>query len=225
MQISLRGGNPDELKAIVNAVTAAYLTEAVNTERNRQSQRIDKLEAISNQWEERYRGKRKELETLGARFLQRDVSLVELNRKVSMDHIAHLKRELTRINLELSAAEVEQTAQRDSTSTSATEASKGDVTVAANPSSQATSTQFDRRVAVLKAQQVVLRSELEADKFEIARSTDVPLDVKLLDDEIERIARTLSALGAETDSLRLQVQAPLRVQELQTAIVTKVTKN
>ncbi len=49
MRVSIEGDNPDELRAIVNAVAQSYLDDAVNKRKNQNSDRRDKLKKLEDQ--------------------------------------------------------------------------------------------------------------------------------------------------------------------------------
>src|SRR5262249_46300763 len=64
LSISMSGPNPDELKALVNAIRDAYLKEIVNKENNARKTRLELLQRKADDFEEKLEAKRKELDKL-----------------------------------------------------------------------------------------------------------------------------------------------------------------
>jgi capsular exopolysaccharide synthesis family protein len=58
LSVSFSGDPPEEVKTIVDAVVAAYLTEIVNKEQIKRQARLDQLEKISTKYQENLRQKR-----------------------------------------------------------------------------------------------------------------------------------------------------------------------
>jgi capsular exopolysaccharide synthesis family protein len=107
LRISMSGENPNDLPKLVNAVKDSYLNRIVNAERNRRLTRLRDLEHIYDQSEEAIRKKRDDLRMLAEQLGTGDPEALTHRQQYALEHYAALKREDTRLRLELMRAEVE----------------------------------------------------------------------------------------------------------------------
>jgi hypothetical protein len=96
-------------------VTNAYLREVVESDRNKQVARVAHLERIASEFDEKSRIKRHQLGELARRFGIVDTSVLDVKQRIAIEHNTYLRRELTRVNLELIKARIEQSTQEKAT--------------------------------------------------------------------------------------------------------------
>jgi hypothetical protein len=108
LQISLNGDNPDEMKAIVNAVTDAYMDSIVNAEQSERAHRVTHLEKVHDQISQKVHNKHVILDQLHKALAEPQT---EVGQRIAIEHIVHIKQELTRVNLELIKARVDQSTE------------------------------------------------------------------------------------------------------------------
>lgn len=110
LKISLQGDRPKELAEIVNAVKDAYLEEVVLAERKKRIARLNDLERIFEQTEEKVRRKEQRVENLAKQLGTGDAKALSFKQQMALEHFSLLKREHARIRFELMQEQI-----RDST--------------------------------------------------------------------------------------------------------------
>jgi hypothetical protein len=259
--------------------------------------RLAQLDRTADEFADRYRQKRVDIRALSEVQGIVHQSLHESKQRMSVEHITHLRRELTRVNLELIKTQVEQSAQAKAA------ASRGDAPVpetvvsenvdadssigklrervealqeaientsriTADPrthrlaaasreleeAKQALETRradirlavleklragavnhahisvsrLDSQIAILNAQRDFLQKELEAER-EIERqeldaaalSANQTIELQMLREEVDQIAKIWSTVVAEQEALRVELRAPPRVTEIHPAEVSR----
>ncbi|MFN0199696.1 MAG: GumC family protein, partial [Planctomycetaceae bacterium] len=101
IKISLTSTHPRDATALVNAVTEAYLEEAVNQERNKKLQRKSYLERVSSENEEKLRSKRNTLKRLAMQLETSDSNALTDRQKMQIELLSQTRREHTTIRFEL----------------------------------------------------------------------------------------------------------------------------
>ncbi len=108
MTITLRGDNPGELIGIVNAVTAAYLSEVVNAEHNRRAAQYDALKKKYGEYVEEITERR---EVIKQQLTQlagtEDAETLQVLRAMALTEVDSLRNELAHLRSEQRSAELE----------------------------------------------------------------------------------------------------------------------
>ena len=113
LKISLQGDRPKELAAIVNAVKDAYLEEVVLAERKKRIARLNDLERIFEQTEEKVRQKEQRVENLAKQLGTGDAKALSFKQQMALEHFSLLKREHARIRFELMQEQIRDTTGAD----------------------------------------------------------------------------------------------------------------
>ncbi|TXT37453.1 MAG: capsular exopolysaccharide biosynthesis protein, partial [Planctomycetota bacterium] len=106
LRISLTGDRPNELAEIVNAVKDAYLEEVVNAERKLRIARLNDLERIFEQTEEKVRQKEGRVNNLAQELGTGDAKALTIKQQMAMEYFAQLRREHARVRFELMRLQV-----------------------------------------------------------------------------------------------------------------------
>ena len=230
LKISLQGDHPKEVAQIVNAVKDAYLEEVVLAERKKRIARLNDLERIFEQTEEKVRQKEQRVENLAKQLGTGDAKALSFKQQMALEHFSLLKREHARIRFELMQEQI-----RDSTG-----ADLDSVVLAPRSARQNANTQLTeqearrmlamRRIAHLKEmiaryeKQVVdpqhpsilkYREELASLKTALGQSPDEEggeegsrLDVlkrqeELMSEELDKYAEMVKNIGTSSFELEL----------------------
>jgi hypothetical protein len=105
LRIGMSGDNPEELVTLVDAVVDAYLKEVVHPERNQKLVRLDELEKICGQAEEKIRTQREKLTRLAESLKTIDPERLTQRQKVLLDAYSQGQQQVDGIMLELRRAE------------------------------------------------------------------------------------------------------------------------
>lgn len=108
LQISMSGDRPDELTAIVNAVKDAYLDEVVLADRKKRIARLNDLERIYNQTEDKVRQKEKRVENLAKQLGTGDTRALSYKQQMALEHFSLLKREHSKLRFVLMQEQIRQ---------------------------------------------------------------------------------------------------------------------
>lgn len=106
LRISLTGDEPTELAEIVNAVRDAYLVEVVNADRKQRIARLNDLERIFEQTEDKVRMKEKRVNDLAQELGTGDAQALTIKQQMAMEYFAQLRREHARVRFELMREQV-----------------------------------------------------------------------------------------------------------------------
>ncbi len=101
MHVSLRGDDPAEAAALVNAVIDAYLTEIVDVEQGRRRERLNDLEQIHSEKESELRTKRSQLKQLAEQLGSSDRDALNLRAQLAMQQFAAFRGELSKVQMQL----------------------------------------------------------------------------------------------------------------------------
>jgi len=105
MRVSLKGKNPKELAALVDAVVEAYKTEVVDKERAEENQRLSDYEEIYAEQEAKFRDRWHDLNVLVEDIGTGDPEALSLKQRQTLEAYATLRKELVAIQIELMRAE------------------------------------------------------------------------------------------------------------------------
>jgi len=106
LRIALTGDRPEELAAIVNAVKDAYLDEVVLAERKERLSRLNDLERIFEQTENKVRQKEERVSGLAKELGSGDSKALTIKQQMALEYFADLQREHSRVRFELMRAQV-----------------------------------------------------------------------------------------------------------------------
>lgn len=106
LKISLSGGNPEDITKIVNAVKDAYLDEVVLADRKQRITRLNELERIHSETEEKVRQKEQRVESLAKELGTGDSQALSIKHQMALEQISLLRREHARVRFELMRAQI-----------------------------------------------------------------------------------------------------------------------
>jgi hypothetical protein len=195
LRIGLAGRPEKELAAVVDAVAETYLKEVVHAARNQKLVRLDELEKICSQAEEKVRSQRDKLTRL-REALKVGPGMSSVRQQHLLRDLTDCTRELRRVKLAHAAARVRLKRAR---------------------AESADTRKLDEEVAVLAEQEILLADEAkrllaQADDKERA---SIELDGRRL--EIERAEGILKGFRAEREMLELEVRSSSGIRLLQRA--------
>jgi hypothetical protein len=117
MRIGMSGSDPEELMSIVDAVVAAYMEEIVRAEDNRQLDRIRKLKAVSELYEQNLCQERRAYRDLAESAHTKNEFVLAVKQQVAQERLAAARKELISLKSQLRTLRIEvevQTARMDS---------------------------------------------------------------------------------------------------------------
>jgi len=195
IQVRLRGDDPIEIAMIVNAVTAAYLDDAVRKDRTERESRYDVLvtkfkEVMSELKQERDRSEALELAVKGgegaeAGWLERDLE--------------GFSTELTSVRVALRSVEAD--------------------IAAATATGEPADAKLTARQNVLADQAVALNAEIERVRTKLRARQQVAAECEASRREVERLQRVADQLGLQVGSQAATINMPPRVRLLEEAPV------
>jgi polysaccharide biosynthesis transport protein len=106
LKISLEGDNPEDITKIVNAVKDAYLDEVVLADRKQRITRLNELERIHSETEEKVRQKEQRVESLAKELGTGDSQALSIKHQMALEQISLLRREHARVRFELMRAQI-----------------------------------------------------------------------------------------------------------------------
>jgi hypothetical protein len=105
LRIGMSGDNPEELVTLVDAVVDAYLKEVVHPDRNQKLVRLDELEKICGQSEEKIRAQREKMTRLAESLKTIDPERLAQRQKVALEAHSIGQQQVDAIQLELRRAQ------------------------------------------------------------------------------------------------------------------------
>lgn len=207
VRIALTGDRPAELAEIVNAVKDAYLEEVVNAERKQRIARLNDLERIFEQTEEKVRLKEKRVNSLAQELGTGDVQALTIKQQMAMEYFAQLRREHARVRFELMRVQVGDQTKSGSGENGESESVDTESDVPA--SNGATSNKLSKHSAAAG-----LETELDAAEFDGTKSGLAKRRSKQLKELISRFEKqvvnkkhpTLVAYRSELEELDKELQ-------------------
>lgn len=101
MQISLKGRDPAEASALVNAVLDAYMKEVVEMEHNRRRSRLSELDGVYTEKEEDVRKKRNEVRKMASDLGTAEADALALKQRMAIQEVSDYQRQLSQTTFEL----------------------------------------------------------------------------------------------------------------------------
>jgi capsular exopolysaccharide synthesis family protein len=101
MRLSLEGDNPDELKAVIDAVKTAYIKDVVNKDRAQRFARYQQLEKLGESYRQTLQGIREKIRTLTADVGTGDPTAAAVKEKFLQEQIYMAQRELLSVESEM----------------------------------------------------------------------------------------------------------------------------
>jgi polysaccharide biosynthesis transport protein len=198
MEISLAGGNPEEVAGIVNAVVCSYTDEVVNFELKRRMDRFERLKKIKETYSESLKKRRETVRKL-SESLGRGEPLADAGHDGLLRHDDDLRTRRTQLRME--RAEVESLlARRKKGEGAAAEPVRKEIV------------QLEDRLAVLTASQVALDEELERLAREMHDLARLELGLKDHKEEIAQMEEARRRIAAEVEALTIELEAPPRIR-------------
>ena len=106
-RISMSGDKPDDLAALVNAVTDAYRKEVVEVESNDRRVRRDQLQDIYDEYQRTLEQKRNDLKKLAHKIGSKDKQTIRYTQELALERLSSVRRELLQIQSDLRKAKAE----------------------------------------------------------------------------------------------------------------------
>ncbi len=149
LNISMSGNGPDGLATLVNAVAESYLVEVVNVEAKDRRKRFVQLQKMYDDYTERLKQKRLELENLARELGSADQSNVRLTHALALENRSVMERELLRIRMDLRQAEIELSVLGEAGKANTEEATPNDAVVEETIRNDAVVLQYQGRISKL----------------------------------------------------------------------------
>jgi hypothetical protein len=111
VRVALRGDDPVELKALVEAVTNAYIKEVVDADRAAREGRVLRLRQAYAALAEKCSALKNQRRDVSALIGTAATAEQEVQQRIELEHAAFLQRELTRVSLELVKAQLDRPVQ------------------------------------------------------------------------------------------------------------------
>lgn len=106
LKISLAGSDPEDITKLVNAVKDAYLDEVVLADRKQRISRLNELERLHSETEEKVRQKEQRVESLAKELGTGDSQALSIKHQMALEQISLLRREHARVRFELMRAQI-----------------------------------------------------------------------------------------------------------------------
>jgi chromosome segregation ATPase len=210
VQVSLSprcGASGTDQAAIINAVVRAYLEEVANVDIKRRVDRHSKLKKIKQTYTEIIKERRE-----SARKLSESVGSDGHPSAAEQNSLAHRYERLLdqrrKLRLDRAAAETV-LGRRQKAANRETDPVRKEIA------------QLEDRLAILTAQDTVLQDELSQVAGKKRSAVEASLDLKELNDEIAQFEEAARKVGAEVESLNIELAAPPRVQIIEHAVPPK----
>jgi hypothetical protein len=199
VRLSLDGGPRRELAVILNAVVDAYMTGVIDTEFNDRLQRLQHLEKLYGTYQDNLKTQRDNLRTIARSAGKGDGDVtVDLRKRMLTESLSLREKAALEIRLKLVEAE----------------------TLAERRKDPAEAGPLQDQIAILAAQ----RKALEEDRRQLldeygSLNTPNPDAVDLENEQqnIALTAETAAKVGREIEALKVELQAPRRVQVVDSA--------
>ncbi|HMP18221.1 MAG TPA: AAA family ATPase, partial [Gemmatales bacterium] len=107
LRIALHGENPEEIKAIVQAVRQAYFTKVVDREKNLRRDRLEEMEKHWKRYDETLREKRAKLRELAESVGSGEAKAIAMKQQFALENLAALEKEYFSIGADLRRQRVE----------------------------------------------------------------------------------------------------------------------
>jgi succinoglycan biosynthesis transport protein ExoP len=210
VQVSLSprcGASGTDQAAIINAVVRAYLEEVANVDIKRRVDRHSKLKKIKQTYREIIKERRE-----SARKLSGSVGSDGHPSAAEQNSLAHRYERLLdqrrKLRLDRAAAETV-LGRRQKAANRETDPVRKEIA------------QLEDRLAILTAEDKVLQDELSQAAGKKRSAVEGALDMKSLNDEIAQMEEAARKVGAEVETLNIELEAPPRVQIIDNAVPPK----
>lgn len=107
LRLTMQGDRPEELVAVVNAVTNAYLTEVVNGEQRERRDRLSELEKVLQNLDDQSRSQRNQLERLTVNLSTSDSQAIMVKQQLAAEHFARLRKELAEVRFDIMRSQIQ----------------------------------------------------------------------------------------------------------------------
>lgn len=106
LKISLAGSDPEDITKLVNAVKDAYLDEVVLADRKQRISRLNELQRLHSETEEKVRQKEQRVESLAKELGTGDSQALSIKHQMALEQISLLRREHARVRFDLMRAQI-----------------------------------------------------------------------------------------------------------------------
>jgi hypothetical protein len=208
--ISMTGGDPKEIKLLVDAVQQAYFTEIVDKEGNLRQKRLDQLKKLSGDLESQLKGKKATLKQLAIGLGSQDNGPRAAKAEFAKKQLDALWNELLDVKSQQRKLQVKiDLAQR-----------RGQE-AADSPPLKADRARYQQELEFLKALEKALSEDATRCNQELDAGKKGAVDLSYLQDEIKQVEEISRRAAAQVQMLQVEIQAPVRVSLFEAASVTK----
>jgi hypothetical protein len=211
LRVTMKGHRTDEMEAIVNAVTSAYLNEIVFKEHSKRLQRLRTLANIYDKYEKNLREKRRILRTLAESAGSGDDKQMQLSqlrlqgRLQGFDRaLADLERQLRKVRVAQAGAKARLALQE--------------------PRHPERAARTKEDLAALAAEEKQLRQEMTQLEERIGEAAmkaktinQSSLELVSLRDDVKQLEKIFDRVAAEKEALKIELDAPEPVTLLEDA--------
>jgi polysaccharide biosynthesis transport protein len=101
MRVTLEGDNPDEQRAILKGLTKAYLTEVDERDNGQRRRRLETLEGVRREHQQRLDSFQKGIDAIAVRLGSKDAATLAIVDQLTREELGQASRELTEIEGQL----------------------------------------------------------------------------------------------------------------------------
>jgi hypothetical protein len=203
MHIELRGANAADAFKLASAVTDAYLREIVNKEKLERSKRLEMLQAILTQYDNMLRNKRSALRTL-----QEQAGLVKSEKEKFAEEflgdVGKAIREAGLAKIDLRAQVNRLNAVKDPT-----------------PEQKQLVEKLEEQIALQTEREKLLGERFTRLADEVKQARVKYVDLESFKEEIAQAEATAKKVQAEVESMRIESNAPTRINLLDPPSVSR----
>ncbi len=190
IQISMSGENPDQITAIVNAVTNAFQQEVVSEEEGKRGKRLEQNQQVLSRLEEELKLKRTEKRRLAEPLNTGNLETLSVKQQMAAEYASKLRGELAQINLDITRTKIQLAASSGEVTQTApsTETPRKippdliETQLTADPEYQ----RINTRIAQLEALLVQYKERLAADKPALHRKETELADARERRDSLRK---------------------------------------
>jgi hypothetical protein len=197
MKVSMVGYQPEEMKTLLNAVAAVYLKEVVYKERAQKQRRLNHLMEIQNRYEKTLRKRREDLRRLILALGSGDPQVLAAKQRYATEALGASEKELHQVQSELRRLKIELKAREGQEKSSMVE--------------------LRRRLEFSLELEQSLLDSVERLRKQTNAANVGQADVESFRLEIAQAEKLSERVAAEVENLKLEVDAPRRVDLLEVA--------
>ncbi|HEY7427801.1 MAG TPA: hypothetical protein VH682_26455, partial [Gemmataceae bacterium] len=197
MKVSMLGYQPEEMKTLLNTVTAVYLKEVVDKERTQKQRRLNHLKEIQYRYEETLRTRRKDVRRLILALGSGDPQVLAVKQRYATEALGVSEKELHQVQSELRRLKIELKAREGQ--------------------EKASMVELQRRLEFSLELEKSLLDSVELLRKQTTSTNVGQAEVESFKLEIAQAEKLAERVAAEVETLTVEVDAPRRVDLLEVA--------